>query len=206
MHATPRAQLTRPLIDAIVIGGSAGVIDVLRVVLAGLPPGLAIPVAVVVHLPPRSQAPIHESLQVVTSLPLSQVEDKQPMLGGRVYFAPAGYHFLIEANRCAALSIDEPVFYSRPSIDVLFESASDAYGPALLGILLTGASADGAAGLQLIHERGGITVVQSPQTCEADTMPQTALKAFDPDYVLAPSEIAALLMTLITDHQMTHLP
>lgn len=199
MNSHPHASvaLAGHGIESIVIGGSAGVLEVLRELLGALPRTLPIPVSVVVHLPARSNAPIHESMQTVTPLPVSQVDDKEPLLGGHVYFAPAGYHLLIESNRHAALSVDEPVLYSRPSIDVLFESAADAHGRALLGILLTGASADGAMGLQRIHERGGLTIVQHPDTCEARAMPQAALDAFRPDYVLAPSEIASLLATLV---------
>lgn len=191
----------RPL-DAIVIGGSAGVLEVLRVVLAGLPASLSIPVVIVLHLPARSHSLVHESLQPVSALPMSQGDDKEPLGGGHVYFASPGYHLLVETDRRFAMSIDEPVHFSRPSIDVLFESASDAYGRALLGILLTGASADGAAGLQTIHARGGMTVVQTPESCEAATMPLAALDLFRPDYVLAPSAIASLLATLDTQECM----
>ena len=193
-------------VEAIVIGGSAGVLEVLRIILGALPTTLAIPVMIVVHLPTRSHSLVHQSLQSVTSLPMSQADDKEPFEGGRVYFASPGYHLHVETDRSAALSIDEPVHYSRPSIDVLFESASDAYGRALLGILLTGASADGAAGLQTIHARGGLTVVQLPESCEASTMPLSAMDLFQPDYVLAPSAIAALLATLTTETSLSHLP
>jgi two-component system chemotaxis response regulator CheB len=192
------ARLDDRSLEAIVIGGSAGVLDVLRIALAALPERLSIPVLVVVHLPVRSHSAVHESLQSASALPMSQAEDKEPLEGGHVYFASPGYHLLIEADRRAALSIDEPVYFSRPSIDVLFESASDVYGQTLLGILLTGASADGAAGLQTIHARGGLTVVQDPDTCEVPVMPQAALDLFRPDYVLAPSAIASLLANLDT--------
>jgi two-component system, chemotaxis family, protein-glutamate methylesterase/glutaminase len=192
-----RYSLAARQLEAVVIGGSAGVLDVLRIVLAGLPLELAIPVLVVVHLPARSNAHVHESLQAVSSLSMRQADDKEPLRGGSIYFASPGYHLLVEANRCAAQSIDEPVHYSRPSIDVLFESASDVYGRAVLGVLLTGASADGADGLFSIHKAGGVTVVQEPATCEADTMPQAALSLFQPDFVLAPLQIAALLSTLV---------
>jgi two-component system chemotaxis response regulator CheB len=191
-----RPTLRDHRIDAIVIGGSAGVLDVLRALLAGLPHDLAIPVLVVVHLPPRSSANAYQALQSASPLPMQQADDKEPLQGGCIYFASSGYHLLVESDRCASQSIDDPVFYSRPSIDVLFESASDAYGPGLLGILLTGASPDGAEGLLSIHKAGGLTIVQQPATCEAETMPQAALELFQPDFVLAPAAIAALLSTL----------
>jgi two-component system chemotaxis response regulator CheB len=196
LESSRKLSLHDRCFDAIVIGGSAGVLDVLRVVLAGLPERLAIPVLIVVHLPPRSHSLLHEALVPATRLPMSQADDKEPLQGGRIYFAAPSYHLLVESNRCAALSIDDPVFYSRPSIDVLFESASDVYRQALLGILLTGASPDGAAGLHSIHEHGGMTVVQRTDTCEATTMPQSALDLFQPDHVLSPPAIAALLSTL----------
>jgi two-component system chemotaxis response regulator CheB len=196
MDIARRVSLRDQTIDAVVIGGSAGVLDVLRVVLAGLPETLRIPVAVVVHLPPRAPATVHQSLQSVSALPMRLADDKEPLRGGNIYFASPGYHLLIEADRTAAQSLDEPVFYSRPSIDVLFESASDVYGHALLAILLTGASPDGAQGLLRVHERGGVTVVQDPATCEANAMPQAALALFQPDFVLAPAAIASLLSTL----------
>lgn len=179
--------------EAIVIGGSAGVLDVLRVVLGALPESLCVPVVLVVHVPQRVPTSLHESLQPVTRVPMQTIDDKEPLRGGRIYVAPPGYHLLIEADRCAALSLDEPVYYSRPSIDVLFESACEAYAGALMGILLTGASADGAEGLRAIRAANGITVVQDPQTSEASTMPASALELFTPDYVLPPHGIASLL-------------
>ena len=184
-------------IEAVVIGGSAGVLGVLRAILAALPQDLRVPVMIVVHLPARTPTALHESLASITATPMQQADDKEPLKGGRVYFAAPDYHLLIERDRCAALSLDEPVLYSRPSIDVLFQSASEAYGAALLSILLTGASADGAEGLFAVHRAGGVTVVQDPATCEAMLMPQSALGLFTPDFVLAPTDIAALLRGLV---------
>jgi two-component system chemotaxis response regulator CheB len=123
-------------------------------------------------------------------------EDKEPLVGGTIYFAPAGYHLLLESNRCCALSIDPPVWFSRPSIDVLFESAAAAYASRVMAMLLTGASTDGASGLQSIHAAGGITVVQSPQSAEAATMPAAALARFTPDFILPASDIAGLAASL----------
>jgi two-component system chemotaxis response regulator CheB len=195
---TARSYLQGRGIEAIVIGGSAGVLDVLRAVLPAVPRDLAIPIMIVVHLPPRSHAQLHESLQSISPLPMRPADDKEPLRGGCIYFASPGYHLLIEADRCAAQSVDEPVHYSRPSIDVLFDSASDVYKTAVLGILLTGASADGAEGLLSIHEAGGLTLVQEPGSCEAEVMPRAALNLFQPDYVLPPAQIASLLATLVS--------
>jgi two-component system chemotaxis response regulator CheB len=184
-------------IEAVVIGGSAGVLDVLRAILAALPLDLRVPVIIVVHLPARTPTVLHESFASVSSMPMQQVDDKEPLRPGRIYFAAPDYHLLIERDRCAALSLDEPVLYSRPSIDVLFQSASEAYGAAVMSILLTGASADGAEGAFAVHRAGGVTVVQDPATCEVPVMPQSALELFTPDFVVAPDQIVALLGRMV---------
>jgi two-component system, chemotaxis family, protein-glutamate methylesterase/glutaminase len=195
-HKTAPATLRGHELEAIVIGGSAGVIDVLRTVLAALPSTLMIPVLIVVHLPTRSHSSVHESLQFASVLPMRQAEDKEPLQGGTIYFASPGYHLLVEVDRSAAQSLDEPVYYSRPSIDVLFDSASDVYKRSLLGILLTGASPDGADGLRAIHDAGGLTIVQDPASSEASAMPRAALELFEPDFVATPAQIAELLRSL----------
>jgi two-component system, chemotaxis family, protein-glutamate methylesterase/glutaminase len=179
-------------VDLLLIGGSAGVLDVLRLVLPSLSPTLPVPVVIVVHLPERSPELLPMVLKSATSLPLRFVEDKEPLLGGTIYFAPPGYHLLLESSHSAALSIDPPVWFSRPSIDVLFESAADAYAPRVLAVLLTGASTDGAAGLHAVHAAGGLTVVQTPHAAEAPIMPAAAIARFTPDYVLPPIDIARL--------------
>ena len=123
----------------------------------------------------------------------SEAEDKEPVTGGTAYFAPPDYHLLVEADRCLSLSNEEPVLHSRPSIDVLFESAADAYGPALIGVVLSGANNDGAAGLKAVAEAGGKAIVQSPKGAFAAAMPEAA-KAMCPDaQVLTPQQIAAYL-------------
>jgi two-component system chemotaxis response regulator CheB len=185
----------RPL-DLLLIGGSAGVLDVLRLILPRLPSSLSVPVVIVVHLPERSPELLPRVFQSATRLPMHFAEDKEPLVGGTIYFAPAGYHLLLESNRCCALSIDPPVWFSRPSIDVLFESAADAYAGRVMAMLLTGASTDGAGGLQSIHAAGGITVVQAPQSAEAATMPAAALARFTPDFILPALDIAGLVASL----------
>lgn len=183
-------------LDAIVIGGSAGAIDVLRRLLSGLPPRIGIPVIVVVHLPSDVPAIIHQVLQPTTPLIAKQVEDKEIISGDTLYFAPPGYHLLVEADGHFALSVDEPVHFSRPAIDVLFETASDAYAERLLGILLTGASQDGAAGMQTIHQQGGLTMVQSPESAEAVVMPASSIARFDPTYIGSPERLRAVLASI----------
>jgi two-component system chemotaxis response regulator CheB len=180
-------------IEAVAVGGSAGAFEVVRAIVSGLTGEPRIPIIVVLHLPSRTSATIHETLQWTSRAPLVLADDKQPFTAGNVYFAPPAYHLLVESSRSAALSVDEPVMYSRPSIDVLFQSASDVYGSKLLGILLSGASADGAEGLQSIQLGGGYTVAQHPDTCESSLMTRSALNLITPDMVLSPAEIASLV-------------
>jgi two-component system chemotaxis response regulator CheB len=134
-------------------------------------------------------------LQRASALSVIEVEDKQPILGGGVYLAPADYHLLVECESFA-LSTDEPVLYARPSIDVLFESAADAYGAGVIGIILTGASADGARGLAAIKGQGGLAVVQDPASAECNIMPAAALGAVAADFVVPLLEIAPVLVKL----------
>jgi two-component system chemotaxis response regulator CheB len=123
-------------------------------------------------------------------------EDKEPIAGGTLYFAAPGYHLLIEAERTFALSVDEPEHFSRPSIDVLFESAADAYGPRLAGVILSGANTDGASGLRAIADAGGVTIVQRPDTAEAPTMPRAALNACPHSHVIDTAALAKWLASL----------
>ena len=126
-------------------------------------------------------------------LVVKEAEDTETIRPGCVYMAPADYHLLVERDYTLSLSVDEPVNYSRPSIDVLFQSAAEAYGPALLGIVLTGASHDGSRGLVRIKEFGGITVVQDPSTAQASLMPSAAIRASEVDYILGLSDIGPFL-------------
>lgn len=184
-------------VDVIVIGGSAGVLDALRSILPGLSSALCIPVVIVVHMPERSPALLPQVLQSGSVLPMKFAEDKEPLAGGTIYFAPPGYHLLLESDRSFALSSDDPVLFSRPAIDVLFESAAHVYAQRVLAILLTGASADGAQGLRAIDVAGGVSVVQTPQSAEAAAMPAAALSLFQPTHVLSPPAISALLASLL---------
>jgi two-component system chemotaxis response regulator CheB len=123
-------------------------------------------------------------------LKIKYAEDKEKIRKGCVYIAPPDYHLLIEDDRTFSLSVDAPVNYSRPSIDVLFESASDVFSEHIIGIILTGANSDGSLGLKRIKERGGLTIVQSPQSAEYPVMPTAAIAETDVDYVLDIEEIA----------------
>ncbi|HEY2779778.1 MAG TPA: chemotaxis protein CheB [Steroidobacteraceae bacterium] len=183
-------------IDAVVIGASAGGIEALTALLPALSPGLRPPVFIVLHLPRDRPSVLAEIFARKCAVPVREAEDKEAVAAGTVYFAPTDYHLLIDRGPQISLSADDPVHHSRPSIDVLFESAADIYGDRLLGILLSGANEDGASGLAAIHDAGGVTVVQCPQTARAPHMVLSALKLRPADWVLPLDEIAGMLRTL----------
>jgi two-component system, chemotaxis family, protein-glutamate methylesterase/glutaminase len=189
-------ETLRGRIEAVVIGASAGGVEALSVLLPALPVTFSPAVLVVLHLPRERPSLLVQIYEKRCALPIREAEDKQPVEPGTVYFAPPDYHLLVEKNRQLALSTDEPVHFSRPSVDVLFESAADAYGKRLLGMILTGANEDGAAGLHAIHRAGGVTVVQQPESAKAPLMVVSALQRNPADFVLTLPEIAALLAGL----------
>ena len=176
----------------VAVGGSAGGMDAMRTILAALPPDLEAAVVVVQHRAPESDA-LAEVLQHGSALPVAEAEDKDPLEPGRVYLAAADYHLLVEPGHFA-LSTDEPVRFSRPSIDVLFESVADAYGPSALGVVLTGANRDGSQGLRRIVDRGGAALVQAPETAEAPLMPRAALDVVPEARSLPLAELPAAIV------------
>ena len=178
------------------MGGSSGALEALSTLLPALPAPCKIPVAIVVHLPATRPSHLAEVLGRRTVLPVKEVEDKEPIAAGAVYVAPPNYHLLVERTKTFALSADEAVLFSRPAIDVLFESAADVYGNRLAGIVLTGSSADGAHGLWTLKQRGGIAIVQSPDSAVAPEMPRAALSMVEADHVLPLGDLAALLRRL----------
>jgi two-component system chemotaxis response regulator CheB len=186
----------RDRIDAVVIGASAGGVEALSEILPVLPASLHPALLIVLHLPRERPSLLVEIFASRCALPVREADDKEPVEPGTVYFAPPDYHMLVEKSRQIALSTDEPVHYSRPSIDVLFESAADVYADRLLGIILTGANADGAAGLHAVHRAGGVTVVQRPDSARVPLMVVSALQRNPADFVLSLPEIAALLKGL----------
>jgi two-component system, chemotaxis family, protein-glutamate methylesterase/glutaminase len=166
--------------ELVVVGTSWGGLTALGRLLEHLPHDLDLPIAIAQHRGPDSvPGALQESLQRRSARAVHEVEDKDPIERGGVYVAPADYHLLVERGSFA-LSVDERVRHARPSIDVLFESAADAYGPDLIGIVLTGANDDGATGLVRIKERGGLAIAQDPATAEARTMPDAAIAAAAP--------------------------
>jgi two-component system chemotaxis response regulator CheB len=190
------ADSLRGRIEAIVIGASAGGVEALGLILPALPATFRPSLLIVVHLPRERPSLLVEIYEKRCALPIREADDKEPIEPGTVYFAPPDYHMLVERNRSIALSTEEPVHYSRPSVDVLFESAADVYGDRLLGVILTGANQDGAAGLHAIHRAGGVTVVQQPDSAKVPVMIVSALQRNPADLVLSLPEIAALLVGL----------
>ena len=171
--------------DAIVVGASAGAIQALSRILPALPADYPIPVLVVVHIPADRSDLLAPLFQTKCRLVVKEAEDKEPIQPGTVYFAPPDYHLLIDRGPAFALSTDEAVHFSRPSIDVLFDSAADIYGERLIGVILTGANQDGAEGLAAIGRAGGRTVVQDPVSAAVAYLPEAALKQGPVDLVLS---------------------
>jgi two-component system, chemotaxis family, protein-glutamate methylesterase/glutaminase len=179
----------------VVIGTSLGGLRALQVLLAGLPKSFPLPVVIAQHRHKHSDETLSIFLQQQCALPVTEAEDKQAILPGRVYIAPADYHLLVESGHFA-LSTEAPVCYARPSINVLFESAADSYGQEAIGVILTGASNDGTQGLLRIKSRGGVAVVQEPTTAECPTMPKAAMAAVAVDWIVPLGEIAPLITKL----------
>jgi two-component system chemotaxis response regulator CheB len=189
-------EALRGRVDAIVIGASAGGVEALSVLLPALPADLRAPLFIVVHLPRERPSLLAEIFTRKCALKVMEAEDKMRVEPGTVYFAPSDYHLLLDEGPQLALSIDELVHFSRPSIDVLFESAADIYAERLMGIILTGANDDGTAGLAAIHRAGGVTIVQEPESAQVPLMALSALKRTPADFVLPLAEIAVLLQAL----------
>ncbi|HEX6240571.1 MAG TPA: chemotaxis protein CheB [Polyangiales bacterium] len=181
----------------IVIGASAGAVDALGQLLPAIPSGFPWPMLAVVHLPSNRPSLLTALFAPRCALPVYEAEDKLPIEGGAIYFAPPDYHLLIERRDALALSIDAPVQFSRPSIDVLFQSAAQVFGADTIGLLLSGANDDGAAGLREIEGAGGLAWVQAPDTASARQMPEAALRAVSSARVLAPSAMARELCRLV---------
>lgn len=180
----------------VVIGASRGGFEALQRILPALPEGAAAPVVVVQHRSPDGDDRLTAALQRACALPLEDAEDKRELSPGRVYFAPADYHVLVDGD-ALSLSTDEPVRHARPSIDVLFESAAEAFGNGVVGVVLTGAGNDGVAGLAAIRRHGGFAVVEQPATAQAPALPAQAVAAGEADLVLPLDEIGPFLRTIL---------
>lgn len=188
-------RFDRP-VEAIVIGASSGGVEALTRVLPALPADTRASVFVVLHLPRERGSLLVDVFAPRCNLPVREVHDKDPIAAGTIYFAPPDYHLLIDEGPQLALSMDEPVEFSRPSVSVLFETAAAVYGDRLLALLLTGAGSDGAAGMQAVQRAGGLTVVQQPASARMPQMPEAALERISVDHVLTLEEIMTMFQAL----------
>lgn len=182
--------------EAIVMGVSAGGMEALRSILPLLPAVFTPAVIIVQHMHPFSDDFLTHYLNGRCKLMVKQADEKEKIISGIIYIAPPNYHLMIEEDRTFSLSIDKPVNYARPSIDVLFETAADVYRTKVAGVILTGANADGAHGIKRIEESGGLTIIQDPKTAEFDAMPKTAIASANVDYVLPLDKIGPFLAGL----------
>jgi two-component system chemotaxis response regulator CheB len=184
--------------EAILIGGSAGAIEVVSLALAALPGDFAMPIVVLVHLPRQRPSALTGALSGKCRLALREPLDKEPLAPATVYLAPPDYHLLIDPGPSFALSVDEPVNFSLPSIDVLFESAADVLGPRCAGVLVSGANSDGARGLCAIQKAGGLVVIQAPDDAAHSAMPEAAIALCPGARVLSAKGISQWLQQLST--------
>ena len=181
----------------IVVGTSLGGFKALEELLTPLPSDFCVPIVVVQHRHRTSTVALARFLQRQIGMPVYDAEDGQPLDAGGVYLAPADYHTLVEEERIR-LSLEGPVNYSRPSIDLLFETAADEFGDAVIGVLMTGANADGAKGCARIKEAGGTVLVQTPETAEAKEMPESAIRSTKVDHILPLNGISRFLLERCT--------
>ncbi|WP_434581022.1 chemotaxis protein CheB [Pseudomonas sp. Z5-35] len=192
----PVTDRSRPMIEAIVVGASAGGVEALLKIFSPLRRGFRVPILVVLHLPDERNSQLAQVFRHRLAVPVEEAQDKQDISPGTLYVATPGYHLSVEADRSLSLSLEAPVHHSRPSIDVLFESAADVYGPDLLAVVLTGANSDGARGLAKVKAQGGLTIVQDPEEAQVCTMPEAALSLHEPDHILTLQGIGQLLAGL----------
>ena len=179
--------------EVIAIGASAGGVTAVRKLLAAIAPEQKAAIVVVQHIPPTARLDVGLIYHTRGGRPIYEAEDKMPVERGKVYMAAPGYHLLIEKDHSLALTQDEPVNHSRPSIDVFFESCARVYGTGAIGVVLTGANRDGAKGLSCLKANGGLAIVQDPADAEHDAMPLAAIQMAQPDFVLPLWKIGELL-------------
>lgn len=184
----------------IVIGASAGGIKAITYIISALPKTYSFPIIIVLHRLKNVSSKLEDVLQHNCRVTIKEADEKEKLLPKTVYITPANYHLLIEKDRTLSLDYSELVNWSRPSIDITFESASEVYKNKLMGILLTGANNDGAIGLKAIKESGGHTIVQDPKTAEASSMPNAALKLGAASEIMTVPEITEYLLKLHKEH------
>lgn len=186
----------RTKFKAVVIGVSTGGVSALKAVLRELPADFSLPVLIVSHIAPDADDGLARLLDSICAIHVKEADEMETICPGTVYLAPANYHLLVERDGHLSLSVDPPVNFARPSVDLLFESAADAFGPALIGIQLTGAGSDGSKGLLKIKKNRGVAIVQNPDDADMDSMPRSALELLKPDYLVPLQKLADLLVRL----------
>ncbi|MCC7431312.1 chemotaxis protein CheB [bacterium] len=180
--------------EAVVIGVSAGGLEALYKIIPFLPEEFSLAILIVQHLKADSDDYLPVTLNLKSKIKVKQADEKEKILSGTVYISPPNYHLLVEQDKTLSLSIDAKVNFSRPSVDVLFETAAEVYKEKLIGVILTGASKDGSKGLKAVKNFGGLTIVQNPKTAEVDTMPSSAILVAEKiDYILTLEEIRNFL-------------
>jgi two-component system chemotaxis response regulator CheB len=182
----------------VVIGGSMGSVQALERILPALPAGFP-PVAIAVHVAPNRSSRIPDLFSGRCAMEVKEAADKDKLVHSRIYFAPADYHLLVEKELSLALSLDPPLHFSRPSIDMLFESAGDSVGRRAVSVLLSGANEDGARGLSRIRQAGGVAMVQDPQSAVCAVMPKAGLHACPDAMNVRLDEVAAVLCRVCRD-------
>lgn len=179
-----------------VVGVSTGGVNALQKLLGQLPADFSLPLLIVQHIGADAGSGLAKLLDERCQLRVKEADEQDEILAGTVYLAPPNYHLLVERDGFLSLSADPHVSFARPSVDVLFESAAEVFGPELIGVVLTGANYDGSQGLKTIKQKGGVAIVQDPDDAEARQMPQSAIAATEVDYVVALDGMAALLRKL----------
>ncbi len=182
--------------EAIVIGVSSGGMNALSSLFSALPGNFSIPIIILQHIGARSNNQWIKLLNKKTAVIIKEAEEKEKIENGNAYVSPPNYHLLIERDKTFSFTIDERVNYARPSIDVLFESAAEAYKTKLIGIILTGSNNDGARGMKRIKECGGLIIAQDPETAESSYMPASGIAAVKMDYILPLQGISELLIKI----------
>ena len=181
---------------ALMIGGSAGSFQVVASILNALPKDFELSVFLCLHRLKHVRSGFVEALSLKSNIPIVEPYDKEVIKPGKAYLAPANYHMFIELGNRFALSTEEPLHHSRPSIDLSFISAAQAYRNKLIGVILSGANRDGAFGIKKVEEFGGLTIVQDPENCEVRTMTEAALQLIKANYVLSSDKITNFLSNL----------
>jgi two-component system chemotaxis response regulator CheB len=183
-------------IELLVIGGSAGSLEIILKALVELQANIPFAIIIVLHRKPNSDSTLIDLLSSKTVLPVIEANEKEQILPGHIYVAPADYHLLIESDRTLSLDYSEKINYSRPCIDITFQTAAETYRNALACLLLSGASADGVEGLELVKAMDGITAVQNPDTAEVSYMPQKALDKIKVDFIVENEQVSNFINIL----------